>query len=107
MRTRQCWDRYELQDAIKKCYHAWWQKRGNTTTQTDCVETVANISDWIEPYLNKFDSIMAPLQFNIFRLDNAEGSQVLVQKRMQCGVPDAPWSALGDNKLPDSCTKVS
>jgi hypothetical protein len=89
-----------LEKAIRTCYQAWWQK---LSTKTQRVETAANISEWLEPYINELPSITKPLQMHIFKNDE---QHVVIQQRDQCGVVDAIWKSMNGDVKPFNYTEV-
>jgi hypothetical protein len=88
LRCNPCLDRDDLEKAIHICYHAWWQKK---STKTHKLETAANISDWLQPYINSLPEITKPLQMHLFKND---AKHVVVQQRDQCGLVDAKWKSM-------------
>jgi hypothetical protein len=100
LRNNPCYDRDDLEKAIQKCYRAWWQK---LSTKTHKLETAANISEWLEPYINNLPEITKPLQMHLFKND---AKHVVVQQRDQCGLVDAIWKSMSGTIEPNF-TEVS
>jgi hypothetical protein len=87
LRCHAAHSRDAILNAVKISYNAWWAK---DPTVTQNLETAANFSSFIGPYVTAFSGIMKPLQFEIFKKDNV----TVVRTRKRCGSHTEPWRGL-------------
>ena len=58
------------------------------------METAANFSQWIKPFLNNFPQITKPKQFDVYKLKE----DTVVRVRDNCGIHSEPWRGLNPNE---------